>query len=254
MVIDGAERLKVCGIELEVVRRGTGRPMLLLHGFQTLDPHARFLELLGRYCDIVAPSSPGFGHSPRPKDFDTVYDLVHLYLELMETLPSNKVTLVGFSFGGWLATEVAVACSHRLDKLVLVEVRQRAVIQIGSELIGQKISNGRDALQEFKNFLHTPRGGHSFRQSKRQHVLKKPQMHVMFAILSPTSISRRHNIRTGIDVSAGLHRSRQNRVIFDRIEFLNRQFTESRLEPLPGFNQIEQLKQDDSKKQLPGSL
>jgi pimeloyl-ACP methyl ester carboxylesterase len=121
MVIDGAERLKVCGIELEVVRRGTGRPMLLLHGFQTVDPHARFLELLGRYCDIVAPSSPGFGHSSRPKDFDTVYDLVHLYLELLETLPSDKVTLVGFSFGGWLATEVAVACSHRLDKLVLVD-------------------------------------------------------------------------------------------------------------------------------------
>ena len=120
MVIDGAERLKVCGIELEVVRRGTGRPMLLLHGFQTVDPHARFLELLGRYCDIVAPSSPGFGHSPRPKDFDTVYDLVHLCLELLETLPSDKVTLVGFSFGGWLAVEIAVACSHRLDKLVLV--------------------------------------------------------------------------------------------------------------------------------------
>jgi pimeloyl-ACP methyl ester carboxylesterase len=121
MVIDGAERLQVCGIELEVVRRGTGRPMLLLHGFQTLDPHARFLELLGRYCDIVAPSSPGFGHSPRPKDFDTIYDLVHLYLELLETLPSDKVTMIGFSFGGWLATEVAVACSHRLDKLVLVD-------------------------------------------------------------------------------------------------------------------------------------
>src|ERR1700736_2670739 len=103
MVIDGAERLKVCGIELGVVRRGTGRPMLLLHGFQTVDPHARFLELLGRYCDIVAPSSPGFGHSPRPKDFDTVYDLVDLHLGAVETLPGANVTLLGFSFGGRVA-------------------------------------------------------------------------------------------------------------------------------------------------------
>src|SRR6202035_277292 len=85
MVIDGAERL-MCGIELEVVRRRILRTMLLLHAFQTVAPHARFLELLGRYCDIVAPSSPGFAHSSRPKDFDTVYDLVHLYLELLETL------------------------------------------------------------------------------------------------------------------------------------------------------------------------
>jgi pimeloyl-ACP methyl ester carboxylesterase len=117
----GGERLTVRGIELDVVRRGTGRQILLLHGFQTVDPEAHFLELLGRHGEIIAPSGPGFGNSPRPKDFDTVYDLVHLYLEVLETLPGDKVTLVGFSFGGWLAAEVAVACAHRLDRLVLVD-------------------------------------------------------------------------------------------------------------------------------------
>jgi pimeloyl-ACP methyl ester carboxylesterase len=115
------ERLTVRGIELEAVRRGAGRPILLLHGFQTVDPGTPFLELLGQHGEIIAPSGPGFGHSPRPKDFDTVYDLVHLYLELLDMLPGDKVTLLGFSFGGWLAAEVAVACSHRLDKLVLVD-------------------------------------------------------------------------------------------------------------------------------------
>jgi pimeloyl-ACP methyl ester carboxylesterase len=117
----GGERLTVRGIELDVVRRGTGRQILLLHGFQTVDPEAHFLELLGRHGEIIAPSGPGFGNSPRPKDFDTVYDLVHLYLEVLERLPGDKVTLVGFSFGGWLAAEVAVACAHRLDRLVLVD-------------------------------------------------------------------------------------------------------------------------------------
>ena len=113
--------LRVQGIELEVVRRGTGRPILALHGFDTIDPEAAFLDLLGRHAEIIAPSSPGFGHSPRPKDFDKVYDLVHLYLEILEMLPGDTVTLLGFSFGGWLAAEVAAACSHRLDKLVLVD-------------------------------------------------------------------------------------------------------------------------------------
>ena len=55
-----AERLRVQGIELEVVRRGAGRPILALHGFDTIDPEAAFLELLGRHGEIVAPSSPGF--------------------------------------------------------------------------------------------------------------------------------------------------------------------------------------------------
>ena len=117
----GDERVTVCGIELELLRRGAGPQILLLHGFQTVDPAARFLELLGRHGEIIAPAGPGFGSSPRPKDFDTVYDLVHLYLEILETLPGERTTLVGFSFGGWLAAEVAVKCSHRLDKLVLVD-------------------------------------------------------------------------------------------------------------------------------------
>ena len=115
------ERLSVHGIELEVLRRGKGRPGLLLHGFQTVDPAAPFLDLLGRHVEIIAPSHPGFGHSPRPGDFDTVYDLVHLYLAVLDALPGDKVTLIGFSFGGWLAAEVAAACGHRLDKLVLVD-------------------------------------------------------------------------------------------------------------------------------------
>jgi pimeloyl-ACP methyl ester carboxylesterase len=116
-----SERLIVQGIELETVRLGAGRPILVLHGFQTIDPEAPFVDLLARYGEIIAPSSPGFGQSPRPKDFDTVYDLVHLYLELLETLPGEKVVLVGFSFGGWLAAEVAAACGHRLARLVLVD-------------------------------------------------------------------------------------------------------------------------------------
>jgi pimeloyl-ACP methyl ester carboxylesterase len=117
----GAERLSVGGLDLELVRRGAGRPLLLLHGFQNVDPQARFLDLLGAHAEILAPSHPGFGSSPRPPEFETVYDLVHLYLEILETLPYEKVVLMGFSFGGWLAAEVAVKCAHRIDRLVLVD-------------------------------------------------------------------------------------------------------------------------------------
>jgi pimeloyl-ACP methyl ester carboxylesterase len=116
-----AERLSVGEVELEVLRRGSGRPVLLLHGLQTVDPRARFLDLLGRTAEIIAPSHPGFGLSARPADFETVYDLVHLYLDVLESLPYEKVALMGLSFGGWLAAEVAVKCRHRIDKLVLVD-------------------------------------------------------------------------------------------------------------------------------------
>lgn len=116
-----AAPLTVRDIALEVVRRGAGQPILALHGLQPIDPAARFLDLLGRHAAIIAPSHPGFGNSPRPADFDTVYDLMHLYLDLLESLPHEKVTLLGFSFGGWLAAEMAAACCHRIDRLILVD-------------------------------------------------------------------------------------------------------------------------------------
>ena len=120
-VTAAAEWLSVGNMTLEVVRRGVGRPVLLLHGLQNIDARAPFVDLLGQHAEVIAPSHPGFGRSARPSDFETVYDLVHLYLELLDGLPYEKVSLVGLSFGCWLAAEIAVKCSHRLDRLVLVD-------------------------------------------------------------------------------------------------------------------------------------
>ena len=114
-------RMTVNGIELEVLRRGQGTPVLLLHGMDTVHPQARFLDLLGRHAEIIAPSAPGFGNTTRPPDFDTIYDLVHLYRAVIDELPYDEIVLMGLSFGGWLAAEVAVARPHRLKKLILVD-------------------------------------------------------------------------------------------------------------------------------------
>jgi pimeloyl-ACP methyl ester carboxylesterase len=123
------DRLTVNGIELEVLRRGTGRSTeppaervaLLLHGMDTVHPNAPFLDRVGREAEIIAPSSPGFGNTMRPPDFDTIYDLVHLYLALIDELPFERIALIGLSFGGWLAAEIAVACSRKLDRLILAD-------------------------------------------------------------------------------------------------------------------------------------
>jgi pimeloyl-ACP methyl ester carboxylesterase len=118
---NAADRATINGIELEVLRRGRGAPVVLLHGMDTLSPKAPVLDLLGRHVEVIAPSGPGFGNTPRPKDFDTIYDLTRLYLALLDQLPYEKVTLMGLSFGGWLAAEVAVASCHRIANLILVD-------------------------------------------------------------------------------------------------------------------------------------
>ena len=116
--------LRAGPLELEVLRRGSreagGRLILLLHGINPVSPEAPFLDLLAEHGEIVAPSHPGFGKSPLPDDFDTMYDLVHLYREVLDAFP-EKAVVIGFSFGGWIAAEIAVGGHPKLDRLVLVD-------------------------------------------------------------------------------------------------------------------------------------
>lgn len=122
-MISSVERLRVDGIDLEVLRRGNpnGTPVLLVHGINNISPEAPFLGRLAEHGEVTAPSHPGFGNSARPADFDTMYDLVHLYLAVLDAISADKVTMVGFSFGGWIAAEVAACAPAKLDRLVLVD-------------------------------------------------------------------------------------------------------------------------------------
>jgi pimeloyl-ACP methyl ester carboxylesterase len=115
-----AETLRAADVDLDVMRRGDGKPLLLLHGITPVSPLAPFVDLLAEHGDIIAPSHPGFGKSPRPDDFDTMYDLVQLYREVLDALP-EKAVMIGFSFGGWIAAEVAAGGHPKLDRLVLVD-------------------------------------------------------------------------------------------------------------------------------------
>jgi pimeloyl-ACP methyl ester carboxylesterase len=91
----------------------------MLHGPTPYAWNLPFITRLSQHHEVIAPSHPGFGNSPRPEDFDSVYDLVHLYLEFLE--PFDAFTLIGFSFGGWLAAEIAVCAPRNLQRLVLVD-------------------------------------------------------------------------------------------------------------------------------------
>ena len=107
-------------VRLEIVERGQGRPLLWLHGEEGLDPHAPFLDRLTAYGQVLAPSHPGFGHSPDAAGVDTVDDLSYLYLDLLAARDLREVVVIGASLGGWVAAEMAVKSADRLAGLVLV--------------------------------------------------------------------------------------------------------------------------------------
>lgn len=113
--------MRVGPFEVDTFRVGSGRPVLLIHGVNPIHPAAPFLARLGALVELIAPSHPGFGGSPLPPDFETMYDLVQMYLAILDAIPSDDVTVIGFSFGGWIAAELAVANPKRLGRLILVD-------------------------------------------------------------------------------------------------------------------------------------
>src|SRR5919198_365507 len=123
MTVDAAARAStrtVAGVELEVFSGGRGEPLLVLHDYEFLNGWWPFMDALAERFGVLAPSHPGFGRSSLPPDFDSVDDLAYLYLDLLEA-QGEAVTLVGTGLGGWIAAEVAVRCSHRIRRLVLVD-------------------------------------------------------------------------------------------------------------------------------------
>ena len=118
--IPGPSWLSVHGARLEIIERGQGRPLAVLHGENGLDPRDPFLDLLAAHGRVLAPSHPGFGHSPDVETIDTVDDLAYLYLDLLAEQDLRGVTLIGFSLGGWVAAEMAVKSTDRLAGLILV--------------------------------------------------------------------------------------------------------------------------------------
>lgn len=115
------DTIDVHGIAVELVKYGTGPALLYLHPHIGLRRAEPFLEGLARKFTVYAPSHPGFGRSALPRHITTVDDLAYFYLDLIEQLALDRVTLAGSSFGGWLAAEIATKASPRLARLVLID-------------------------------------------------------------------------------------------------------------------------------------
>lgn len=113
--------IEVRGVHLEIIDRGSGRPLLFLHPGIGVDPAAPVLDDLANGVRLLAPSHPGFGRSDLPPSFTTVDDLSYFYLDLLDALDLRDVVVVGVSLGGWIAAEIAVKSTARLAKLVLAD-------------------------------------------------------------------------------------------------------------------------------------
>ncbi|MBV8888515.1 MAG: alpha/beta hydrolase [Alphaproteobacteria bacterium] len=121
MSAEWSEReIAVAGNKLQLMRGGSGRPVLVLHhdiGSPQLLP---FYDALAARFDVLVPYHPGYGKSERPSWMRHPRDIAAIYQWLLAELGVERAALVGLGFGGWIAAEMAALAPRDFHRLVLL--------------------------------------------------------------------------------------------------------------------------------------
>ena len=160
------EHIPVGQTQLYVLRGGSGRSTLVLHGIEGHEGWLDFHDRLATSNTVYAPSHPGYGHTPPPDWITSVPQQAVFYQWFLQDAGLRDVDLIGIGLGGWIAAEMAVMDTSRLSHLVLVNAfgvhphsaelfdifvaRWRDVIEGGfSDAVQYQHIYGENPIQEF---------------------------------------------------------------------------------------------------------
>jgi pimeloyl-ACP methyl ester carboxylesterase len=143
------DTLKINGVDTVVYSGGSGEPLLFLHGGGTWHGY-EFAKTWAEKFRVIHPHHPGFGESGDDPAMDTFNDYVMHYVELLDALGIDKVHLVGFSLGGYIAAQIASQHPERVKTLTLVapagmRSKEHPTLDIlatpGDQIVGMLASN-----------------------------------------------------------------------------------------------------------------
>ena len=115
------EKVKVNGIKIAYVRKGTGKPLVLVHGYP-LD-HTIWNEVvpfLESDFDIILPDLRGFGASYLVEGQYKITDMAADIAGLLDQLDIEKAVIAGHSMGGYISLAFARTYPERVAGLGLV--------------------------------------------------------------------------------------------------------------------------------------
>lgn len=116
--------INVDGVRLHYVERGSGQPLLLLHGngsmIEDLDVSGIIDRLAGRYR-VIAFDRPGFGHSERPRNRTwTPVAQAQLLRHALQRIGVDQAIVAGHSWGTLVALAMALEFPSAVKSLVLL--------------------------------------------------------------------------------------------------------------------------------------
>jgi pimeloyl-ACP methyl ester carboxylesterase len=145
------------GVGLEVVVRGTGPTLVLVHGFGGVkEDFADHLDALSTRFRVVLFDHRGHGESDAPED-PAGYTLDRLAtdtLAVIEAVGAERVSLLGHSMGGMVVRRVVLGAPERVHALVLMDTSPGPVPGIDGEILelGAEIATN-DGMAELKRVM-----------------------------------------------------------------------------------------------------
>jgi pimeloyl-ACP methyl ester carboxylesterase len=112
------------GYNIHYVETGEGEPILLIPGaFSTYRHWNRIIPFLSKHYRLLCIDYLGVGDSDKPRSgFKyTIEEQADLIAKMIETLQISKVHILGVSYGGAIALNLAARYPEKVDKIVSIE-------------------------------------------------------------------------------------------------------------------------------------
>ena len=121
MKSDYERRAILSGQELLFLDSGTGPAVLFIHGLTGSSRNwAHLVDALNAHHRVLAPDLHGHGESAKPSGDYSLGAFASGLRDFLSILGIDSVTIVGHSFGGGVAMQLAYQHPHLVDRLVLV--------------------------------------------------------------------------------------------------------------------------------------
>jgi pimeloyl-ACP methyl ester carboxylesterase len=108
------------GRQWQVFTNGSGPPTIWLHGIRGVDADDPVLTALSNGRRVIAPVAPGFNDLDELSEIDNIHELALDYDDLFAHLGLESVDVIGHSFGGMIAAEIAAHFPNRVRTLTLL--------------------------------------------------------------------------------------------------------------------------------------
>ncbi len=114
------ETIRTGGIDLVVVKGGSGKPLLVFHDELGYTGWMTWNERLAEQRTLLIPLQPGFGRTPRLDWISNYRDLAGFYARMLREQRLAPIDVIGFSAGAYIAAEMVAADPKVFSRMVLV--------------------------------------------------------------------------------------------------------------------------------------